>query len=336
MSVSRRLLACVALAGLLHGCNAQFYCWYPAEPRTNEPKCLGLAQCVDFNNNQCNKGKEPENSAENDTGSSFIIECYGGSFDMYFFKDSWKCTEPVDSTRKAHIDASTETCVSVGDSQSNENRLGMYVECEGSAAGCLSSHSTTSRLDPATSEPTAVALEDLRVGDMVESFDIKTNQRVFTEVFLVQHEDQYSRHPIQRIVYQTSEGQASIRATANHYLYGPSGKVLAGDLTAGSQISVVSKDGQQATATVVEVEQVYEPIRNVHTMNDRLVVDGVLVSSFAEVKLFGLNIGENPALIAPLKLLYRLRLLSTVSTIDAWMSAFHRAIALRKPHSLPL
>jgi len=191
---------------------------------------------------------------------------------------------------------------------------------------CFSAFSTVKMADGQMK-----TLDEVRVGDMVESVDSQ-GRRTFSEVFLIQHGKQTAVRRLRQIHYNTLDAKASgaITLSNTHLLRVAKHKdefVPAKSIKAGSKIFVVPESESEATAAVVtKILNVRLPVRNIHTMNDRIVVDGVVASSTTDALPFLLS----RILLAPLKVLHKMGLGNVVKYIDTYSHKLGRTSTLKK------
>ncbi|KAJ8908362.1 hypothetical protein NDN08_005072 [Rhodosorus marinus] len=191
---------------------------------------------------------------------------------------------------------------------------------------CFSAYSSVRLSDGETK-----SVQDVKVGDSVESVDSR-GRRTFSEVYLIQHEGKVSATTLRRIHYSTVDGKGSgaITLSGAHMLRKAKEEdtfVPAKTIEKGSTIFVVVQDELEATeALVTEVSSVRHPVRNIHTMNDRIVVDGVVASSTTELVPFSVA----RLLLAPLKLLYKIGLHEVVTSFDAYAHKLAKTSTGRK------
>lgn len=104
----------------------------------------------------------------------------------------------------------------------------------------------------------------------------------------------------------TSE-QRSITVSPQHYLGGScrGEKRRADAFATGSSIFVLNSNGKCAAVTVASVVKHLSAPRNAHTLNDRMIVDGVLATLFVEMSVARvLESIFGPVLLLPLKVLH--------------------------------
>ncbi|KAJ8904287.1 hypothetical protein NDN08_000810 [Rhodosorus marinus] len=175
-------------------------------------------------------------------------------------------------------------------------------------------------------------LFEVRVGDLVQSYDLDGRQS-FSEVFLVQHEGSNGKAvPMNKLHYETMGDQEeklqALTVSALHYILSSIVPKMeytkVSDLNVGSRIFILDCTGKYQSATIRKFEYVHSPAVNIHTLNDRIVVDGVLASSIASLKLFGVvDTMQLRLMLLPLKVLYLLGASRLVQVLD---SLGHRAV----------
>ena len=71
-----------------------------------------------------------------------------------------------------------------------------------------------------TGSVVAKPLHSIRLGDMVESVDEQTGQRLYTKVYYIAHDQQDSRHQLLRILYRNrSNATLSLGISNRHLIY---------------------------------------------------------------------------------------------------------------------
>lgn len=206
----------------------------------------------------------------------------------------------------------------------NEN--GSYsLSCTPPAPGDCFAGSSLVKLEDGSVKSVSAVVE----GDVVQSVDAR-GKSTFSEVFLVQHRNDYRHQALRKISYRSvlSETTGSITLSDFHLIRESRDSdtyIAAKNIAVGSSITVVlSGDKEASGAYVTGVDESWDTVRNLHTMNDQIVVDGVLASSFTEVVPYSISrIG-----VIPLKLLYRMGLTSVVRRIDSGIHQLHRSYLL--------
>jgi len=176
-----------------------------------------------------------------------------------------------------------------------------------------------------------VQLLDVQVGDKVQSFDEEHHGLEYSEVILVQHEHSDAKHKILVIDYssQTTGQSGTLRVTPRHYVYMSTGAnqmvhIRAQDLQVGDELIM----GFKTKARITSIGEGMDQVRNIHTMNDRAVIDGVFVSCFAANPVWGgsLDVPFLKALILPFKYLYRMELVWMIKVLDGLIHNIHKYI----------
>lgn len=104
----------------------------------------------------------------------------------------------------------------------------------------------------------AVALRDIHIGDLVESFDLHRGERVFSKVYLLEHSDSPLWTEVRKVQFRAACGRSeSITASPCHYVvmsdrsYKTFGEVQVGDeiFVTGSMSAVVTAVSQLASSS---------------------------------------------------------------------------------------
>ncbi|KAJ8907556.1 hypothetical protein NDN08_007667 [Rhodosorus marinus] len=174
----------------------------------------------------------------------------------------------------------------------------------------------------------SVRVDQVKVGDRVES--VQNGRRVFSEVFLVQHDRDEALHEMLAIRYLASDQKDQwLRLTHSHLVYTSDwNRKRAGDLVVGDSLLTVSDpDASLQPAKIVAVEKVVDIVRNLHTQNDRIVVEGIVASAMTDYRLGPLPL-QYPILLLPFKVLHWVGLSNIVHGLDrALRDAFGRYIS---------
>jgi len=169
---------------------------------------------------------------------------------------------------------------------------------------CFAADSTVVVLKSDGSER-SVQMSELQPGDAVESFD-KLGRRIFSEVIFLQHDKQSRLRDLLVLeAVDTERHSHVIRVHKGHYLVKnvqPTQFVLAADLEVGDEILIMAPADRSMTASIKSIKSTQSAVRNVVTMNDLLVVDGICASSYTNVLY--LRPSTQALLLSPLKLLY--------------------------------
>eukprot|EP00190_Bangiopsis_sp_CCMP1999_P000445 CAMPEP_0198736724 /NCGR_PEP_ID=MMETSP1475-20131203/67502_1 /TAXON_ID= ORGANISM="Unidentified sp., Strain CCMP1999" /NCGR_SAMPLE_ID=MMETSP1475 /ASSEMBLY_ACC=CAM_ASM_001111 /LENGTH=673 /DNA_ID=CAMNT_0044500573 /DNA_START=44 /DNA_END=2065 /DNA_ORIENTATION=- len=206
------------------------------------------------------------------------------------------------------------------------NTISHETEAEGDNLWCYGARSSVHVQRAGSSEIENLALEDVQVGDKVKSIG-RDGKVEFSEVFLVQHASENSDQAVLVVQYEADDGILStlevspghllpVRRSSRGYLY-----ATASELREGSVLFAMNGDGYLIEAHVKSITQGRARVRNVHTVNDHLIVSGVFGSCITTVP--GLNVSATlwqqivSLLVSPLKLLHRAGMPSVVKALDA-------------------
>ena len=134
------------------------------------------------------------------------------------------------------------------------------------------------------------SLEELVVGDLVQSYNTDTNSVTYSPVYYVvyqENNDQIST--LRELFYRDSDGnERSLRLQPKHLVYAtvnkdavpnkpPSTPVMSENVTTGDILWVV-ESGELRPRYVVKIGEVATTIRHPMTMSHTIIVDGVLAS----------------------------------------------------------
>lgn len=254
-------------------------------------------ECQDYELNKCSKVEDVVDTAGVDM--LFILECKGTKPIVKVYSNTTQCNGDA----LAMIDANV--CVESQNLQDSYN-----FQCK--EESCFSSSSLINLKDGSTKRASNVV-----EGDFVESFDID-GRPTFSEVFLVQHKNDNQKHKLRHVEYASVDGTSTgailisdlhlIRKTMKDDSF-----IAAKDLNVGSSLFVlVPGNPEPIEARATRIESMFASVRNIHTMNDRIVVDGVMASSFTEIAPYSLT----RLAVLPMKVLYRLGFTKLVGRID--------------------
>eukprot|EP00190_Bangiopsis_sp_CCMP1999_P002375 CAMPEP_0198731748 /NCGR_PEP_ID=MMETSP1475-20131203/31889_1 /TAXON_ID= ORGANISM="Unidentified sp., Strain CCMP1999" /NCGR_SAMPLE_ID=MMETSP1475 /ASSEMBLY_ACC=CAM_ASM_001111 /LENGTH=420 /DNA_ID=CAMNT_0044494753 /DNA_START=105 /DNA_END=1364 /DNA_ORIENTATION=- len=144
-----------------------------------------------------------------------------------------------------------------------------------------------------------VSLSELRSGDLVESFDLELRRDSLSEVAVVEHANGRIRGVVRQLSLSTG---TTLQVTKSHYIVLGSGEyMVAENVMVGNELLLA--DG--TTATIMKIHEAVKELRNVITMNDHAVVNGVVVSCYTRLFLVPFRLAQMAAL--PLKLLHMMR-----------------------------
>jgi len=291
------------------GSEGSFLCWYPNR-KSEGAGCDSGGICDDFVPGQC--------VASTDGTTSYTLDCVVGG--------EWEMNAYVNNTCEGvpHVAfGADEGCFNV------YNASNIYISCGKSIYSCFGA-SATVLVARGGQNPRVMEVRDVVAGDRVEAFDHEGKRR-FDEVVLVQHVGDNRPQTLRVLRYRRLEDGSTgqLRATSGHLIWDSEGRqwVRVDSLSVGSSIRVVSPQSSgYSIARLTSVSQEFEQVRNIHTRSDRIVVDGVYASCFADTRLhfFGLNATRiGPFALAPFKVLHSLGMSSIVGRIDRWV---HNAI----------
>ena len=202
----------------------------------------------------------------------------------------------------------------------------------GSSLVCFGAAMEVSVMRRGVEAASTAPLADVRSGDRVLSVDAR-GRPVYSEVFRVQHGDDLHERMMLRIDAQGAQKEASLIVSARHLVAtrGKDGKVVlvAADALAPGSVLLSPADsggGGGDELVVRSVTSTKSRVRNVHTMNDRIVVGGVVASCMtAPAPYLPISADAHPAigsaLFTPLKILHKLGQRRAVELLDG---ALHR------------
>eukprot|EP00189_Rhodosorus_marinus_P009223 CAMPEP_0184751934 /NCGR_PEP_ID=MMETSP0315-20130426/43310_1 /TAXON_ID=101924 /ORGANISM="Rhodosorus marinus, Strain UTEX LB 2760" /LENGTH=800 /DNA_ID=CAMNT_0027231237 /DNA_START=177 /DNA_END=2580 /DNA_ORIENTATION=- len=177
-----------------------------------------------------------------------------------------------------------------------------------------------------------IALREVRAGDLVEAFSA-TGELLFSETVLVQHANSEAATELLEVSYEGANAKTgTLKVTGNHLVLeelNPRRFVKAQSLKVGGELLIVGDDWREPSrARITSIDKTNGPVRNVLTMNNMVVVDGVLASSFTAV----LNIPTRiqAALLAPFKVLHLLGLNAVADYLDKAVHSFVFGTLLRR------
>jgi len=263
--------------------------------------CSEDKECTDGENGEC-ETVDVEDTLNN-LGAQ--ISCENDEITGVIFEDG-DCSATEGGQRISFANTQETGCLRFPSVLSNYYYT---IECDDNI--CFSAESSVQMQDGSVKQ-----MKEIKVGDMVESYDA-SGRRTFSEVFLVQHKDSKRRKSLKRISYTTKIGSASghITLSSSHLIRASlvgDRFIAASKLSEGSTIYVQSEGHNAVEARVTSVKRVLSVYRNVHTMNDRIIVDGVMASSMQDVGPYWLM---RTALL-PLKVLHRAGLGELVERCD--------------------
>ena len=189
--------------------------------------------------------------------------------------------------------------------------------------GCFSSDSMV-RVNVPTEDGVSIErkrMDQLKVGDNVESFDPETMSVTFSEVYFIVHEDETGNASLLiKLVVGSDDGkELSLRLTSKHLVYAchgeeeadintgvvadscrnpPMNPVTAESVKVGDILWMRNSAGEFSPRPVINISESWSGIRHPMTQNHYIVVDDVLAS----VHMF--DEGFYRQITAPLRFLY--------------------------------
>ncbi|XP_072018402.1 warthog protein 4-like [Amphiura filiformis] len=144
-------------------------------------------------------------------------------------------------------------------------------------------------------------MDQLKVGDNVESFDPETNSVAFSKVYFISHEDETSNSSrlIKLVFGFKDEKQLSLRLHSKHLVYAcsveekaepnvapitdscrypPMNPVTAESVQIGDIVWLRNSAGEFTPKPVIDIGESWNGIRHPMTLNHYIVVDDVLAS----------------------------------------------------------
>jgi len=154
-----------------------------------------------------------------------------------------------------------------------------------------------------------ISVGSVRVGERILSTDDSGNPE-YSAVFLIQHEHRSERRALLNIKHE----KGKVIVSKGHFLLTERMHLQAADhFVAGDALMMI-----ESTSKIVGISEVHDRVLNLHTVNGRLVVDGVVASSFSRVKVFGVEV-PLPVLrlsLIPVRVLYTLKLHAIASILN--------------------
>lgn len=202
------------------------------------------------------------------------------------------------------------------------------LSCE--AVSCFSGVSVVNLRDGSTK-----MVSEVLEGDFVESFDANGSQ-AYSEVFLIQHKFEDVLRPLRRIEYEIANGsfRGMITISDLHLIRKVKERDIftaAKELQIGSTLFALLPGAIEPTeARVTSVKWTHTAVRNIHTMNDRIVVDRVMASSLTQIAPYSVL----RAALLPMKILYRAGLVGVVARIDSLVHRLDAMYPYAKPERL--
>ena len=146
-------------------------------------------------------------------------------------------------------------------------------------------------------------MDELKVGDHVESYDPETNSVAFSEVYFISHDGQTGdTHRLLNLVIGTDDGkESSLRLHPKHLVYAcrnektktktdsnagsnlkcvhpPETPLTAESFKIGDIVWLRNSDGKFSPRQIIDIGESWSDIRHPMTLNHFIVVDDVLAS----------------------------------------------------------
>ncbi|XP_072039687.1 uncharacterized protein [Amphiura filiformis] len=190
---------------------------------------------------------------------------------------------------------------------------------------CFASDSTV-KVQNCHGHITVKCLEDLAVGDLVQSYDPQTSSVTYSPVYYIIYKDENDRKStLRELFYQGNDGkERSLRLHGKHLLYAtikpstsldsgtpPSIPIMSEMINIGDILWVLDDDiGELCPRRVFKIVDIVANVRHPMTMNHTIIVDGVLASVHAH------NEWLLRQATAPLRLLHKI----SPAMSDLWLS----------------
>ncbi|XP_072040277.1 uncharacterized protein [Amphiura filiformis] len=166
-------------------------------------------------------------------------------------------------------------------------------DVEKKSGGCFASDSMV-RVQDSQGCVKLKSLEDLAVGDLVQSYDPETNSVTYSPVYYIIYQGNNDRKStLRELVYHGSDSKKHfLRLQAKHLVYAtinpsaslnlegpPSNPIMAEKVNVGDVLWVIDDDTSElCPCRVLKIGEIEANIRHPMTMNHTIVVDGVLAS----------------------------------------------------------
>ncbi|XP_072040274.1 uncharacterized protein [Amphiura filiformis] len=170
------------------------------------------------------------------------------------------------------------------------------------------------------------SLEDLAIGDLVQSYDPETKSVTYAPVYYIIYKDEYDhRSTLRELFYQGTDGkERSLRLHGKHLLYAtinssapldsedpPLTPIMSEKLNIGDILWVINEDTSElCPRRIFKIGDIEANVRHPMTMNHTIIVDGVLASVHTH------NEWLLRQATVPLRLLYNI----SPSLSDLWLS----------------
>eukprot|EP00190_Bangiopsis_sp_CCMP1999_P001000 CAMPEP_0198731722 /NCGR_PEP_ID=MMETSP1475-20131203/31704_1 /TAXON_ID= ORGANISM="Unidentified sp., Strain CCMP1999" /NCGR_SAMPLE_ID=MMETSP1475 /ASSEMBLY_ACC=CAM_ASM_001111 /LENGTH=650 /DNA_ID=CAMNT_0044494723 /DNA_START=201 /DNA_END=2153 /DNA_ORIENTATION=- len=130
-------------------------------------------------------------------------------------------------------------------------------------------------------------MDSVKVGDEILSVDSR-GRPVYTKAYLIEHGEDNSQQDVLLIDYVNAQGRtATLTVTKRHLLPVDLGDGFgfkpAEKIRPGSQIEIFDGSHHLRPAVVSDVRRSTGLVRNILTMNNKIIVDGVVATCFAEL-----------------------------------------------------
>ena len=166
------------------------------------------------------------------------------------------------------------------------------------------------------------SLEELVVGELVQSYNTDTNSVIYSPVYFITYQhDNNATSTLRELFYRDNDGkERSLRLQAKHLVYAtvsghsvpekpPPSPVMSENVSIGDILWVIDNNGNLRPRRVVKIGKVVTIVRHPMTMSHTIIVDGVLAS----VHMYNEWILRQAT--TPLRLMYKI----SPSLSDSWM-----------------
>ncbi|XP_072039371.1 warthog protein 4-like [Amphiura filiformis] len=169
----------------------------------------------------------------------------------------------------------------------------LKFEFKNRGGGCFASDSMV-RVQYSQGRVTLKSLEDLAVGDLVQSYDPETNCITYSPIYYIIYQDEnYRKSFLRELFYQGMNGKEhSLRLQGKHLLYAtinllasveserpPSTPIMSEKVNVGDVLWLIDEHtGELFPRRVLKIGEIVANVRHPMTMNHTIIVDGVLAS----------------------------------------------------------
>lgn len=151
------------------------------------------------------------------------------------------------------------------------------------------------------------AVRQSHLSEFVQAYDPKFQTVVYSELAFYHHLTDEVARPVLRL-YFTGGDLGVVSVTPNHYILNREGKLMRADeFNVGDELWVMTTN-KSGLKVIRDIKSGCERVTNVHTMNDYIVVNNVVMSCFSSVKWLDVDIIEVKEVMWLPKSLYRLGL----------------------------